>query len=75
MALTNEEVRWAREQLVNAMEGESCVNNYRYCDADDEEDVERYMEEMKSGCCLYFDDGARHPVTRTYIWFGCNFGH
>lgn len=75
MALTDQEIQWAMQRLEREMEGESCVDNRRCCDADDPEDVEFYMKAMDSGCCGFFDDGARHPVTKTYIWYGCNFGH
>ena len=76
MALTTEEFEWALcelEKFILKYDLE-CVDNFRFADAADAEEVNRFEEASRMGCCGSYDGEEIHPNGKK-ILIGCNYGH
>lgn len=50
-----------------------CVDNYRFADENNPQEVAKYNDRQERGCCGSFDEVVLINNVRTMI--GCNYGH
>lgn len=74
MALSQEERNWAAAELYGYMQDEDCVNNERFADSNDAEEIASYNK-ARWGCCRTFDTVEYHPMTGKKILIGCDYGN
>ena len=53
---------------------DSCVDNERYCDLD-EDDRTEYDSAVAHGCCGFVDEDIRCPINGHMFKLGFNYGH
>lgn len=57
---------------------DSCIDNYRFCNLENSEEVELYKEAQDNGCCGFEDerftfiDANNNPM---HFMIGFNYGH
>lgn len=59
---------WMYEEI-----NDTCVDNYRSALISSEEEMEKYEEIRRSGCCGSFDHVVL--VDNQEYFIGCNYGH
>jgi hypothetical protein len=50
-----------------------CVDNYRFYFEGDAEAEAKYEEQIREGCCGFFD--KQIMISNQLAWIGCNYGH
>lgn len=77
MALTTEEKEWAQNVIRDhvSQSDEYCSDNYRIAEEGDPEEEANYELLRSSGCCGFYDNLVKHPITGKTIKIGYNYGH
>lgn len=63
-------------KLSSAWKTRSCCDNFRICQSNDDKIVtEEYKKLESNGCCGFFDEYIKNPITGNSYWIGFNYGH
>jgi hypothetical protein len=54
---------------------DGCIDNTRFAETTNEEEMRNYNEQQKEGCCGFFDKEVTHKKTGRKFMIGFNFGH
>ena len=66
--------KWLKAYIREQVQDEDCVDNLRWANIEDKEQMKRYEEAILRGCCGFFDSEVKAPDGRVYV-VGCNYGH
>jgi hypothetical protein len=65
---------WLERYIFSQVEGEDCVDNLRWAEVDDPEQMKAFRKAAEEGCCGSFSGQVVGPDGKKYV-VGCNYGH